>query len=274
MIRIERVRLYDLQRYNTCNYPKDAVTPAIQSLSYTDELRKTYLHNYVSEFNALYLDNPWLSLSLSPRTLAIIKKYNAKCWKSGMLLDSDELWSCVPELAGSGMFIGTRWFFRFSKSSPKDGVPSFPVLSEYDVLKKIATSGRASLALEEGDTLYFRRFDDEMDIQNEFRVFVHCGAITAISTYVSFTDFSMLDDRELQDIARKICDFHGSLSFNLPASYTMDVHVSDAGRIQLIEFNSFGYWLAAGSCLFDWLDDYDILYGDGSAVVFRLAELE
>ena len=31
--------------------------------------------------------------------------------------------------------------------------------------------------------------------------------------------------------------------------------------IRIIEFNSFGYWLAAGSCLFHWLDDAEILKG-------------
>lgn len=204
------------------------------------------------------------------------------CWKTGRLNTDtkDELWLHIPELKASGLFDhGARWFFRFSKNSPKDGCPSFPVLSEFDVLEKISTSGRALFALENGeDTLYFRKFDDSIHIQNEFRVFVYSGNITAISTYTTdFTNFTLMADSVLRRVATHICEFHRDIvaRFSMTtASYTMDVHVSDALAVSLIEFNSFGYASPAGACCFDWVDDFAVLYGDGSCIEFRLAELE
>jgi len=154
--------------------------------------------------------------------------------------------------------------------SPKDECPSYPVLSEYDVLEKIVTSSRAFSALEHGDdTLYFKKFDDEMDPSKEFRVFIHNGNMTAISTYS--TEVIGLTDKQAEETAGIIYNYWKELTFHdkLPASYTMDVYMSNEPH--LIEFNSFGYWLAAGSCLFDWLDDYDILYSAGKRIVFRLA---
>lgn len=287
---IQKVDLSALNRYNTCNYPVDSIeTEHAPRYTYEQELQKTGLEHYVHHLNELDVENGWKELKLSERTLAILKKFNDIGWRCGRLAipsDSetdnfDELWSCVDELSESNLFDGTRWFFRFSRNSPKDGMPSFPVVSEYDVLEKVVTSARASFALEHGnDTLYFRKFRDTIEVCNEFRVFIHKQKITAISTYVSeFTDFTMLPDDQLCQIADKMHEYWQNLEFLdvLPDSYTMDLHVPDDvlthDSIYLIEFNSFGYHMAAGSCLFDWIDDYDSIYSDGEKIVFRLANM-
>lgn len=60
----------------------------------------------------------------------------------------------------------------------------------------------------------------------------------------------------------------------------MDVIISNSSdRIELNEMNSFGYWQAItsaaadvkGSALFDWLDDYDKLYGYTDKICLRVA---
>jgi hypothetical protein len=46
---------------------------------------------------------------------------------------------------------------------------------------------------------------------------------------------------------------------------TLDIYYNnDRERIYLIECNPFGAWSAAGSSLFKWKTDYDILYGSCS----------
>ena len=115
-----------------------------------------------------------------------------------------------------------------------------------------------------------------MNTHDEFRVFIYNNNITAISTYCSeFTNYTLLSDEELTNISNMIYDFHKSLKIQFETkSYTMDIFLNSNQQIELIEFNSFGFWLSAGSCLFDWIDDYNILYGTGDTIVFRLAELE
>jgi hypothetical protein len=270
-IHIERVDTASLARCNTNNYPVNAgPNPPASATSFAEELSKTSMEKWV--------DSSWTPLQLSARTLNILKRFNEASWKCGRLSTTkdnfDELWSCVPELSASGLFDkGHRWFFRFAHNSPRDGAPPYPVLSEYDVLEKIATSGRATHALRAGNnTLYFKSFRDDIDVDNELRVFIHERRITAISTYVSDpTKFTLMSEGELECVAQNVHNFWRNLTVRdrLPNSYTMDVHIS-GDRVELIEFNSFGYWLAAGSCLFDWIDDYAVLYGDGENVVFRV----
>lgn len=287
-ILVQKVDIFYLGRYNTNNYPVDAIlnqdTLKYQTQVYEEEIQRTNLKRYVHHLNNLDPANQWTEVKLSDKTLNILKKFNGAGWRSGHLVlpqdtDSfDELWSCVEELKQTGLFDGRRWFFRFSRNSPKDGIPSFPVLSEYDVLEKIATSARASFALEYGDdTLYLKPYREDIDICDEFRVFIHSRKMTAISTYTcEFTEYTMMSEQVLTHVARRIYEFWRSLDFLnvLPESYTMDVSLPSPDEdIYLIEFNTFGYWLPASSCLFDWLNDYDTLYSDGSQIVFRLANL-
>ena len=277
-INIQKVDPNLLARYNTCNYPCG------EALDYEEELVKTSLHLYIDFLNALEPDNPWIEVSLSDRTTSILKKFNSSSWKTNRLSlppdcsddDFSELWSCAAELRETGLFDGSRWFFRFTRNSPKDGTPFYPVVSEQDVLEKISTSARASLALGHGNrTLYFKKYKDELNPDREMRIFVHNRNMTAISTYSTYnTDLALLPEEKLQELAAGIYSFWSCLPLPglLPPSYTMDIYTSeDLSTFQIIEFNSFGYWMAAGSCMFDWLDDYKVLYGDGSTVVFRLA---
>jgi hypothetical protein len=284
---IQKINTFSLPRFNTCNYSKDEVKDEVNSMSeeefkifYEKTLRKTGLDQYVRYLK----DEQWIEVHLSPITISILKKYNNSSWKCNRLVipelseedNFNELWSCVGELKKTGLFNGTRWFFRFARNSPKDGLPSFPVLSEYDVLKKIVTSSRAKNALQQNNyTLYFKKFDDLMSIEHEFRVFIYNKRITAISSYsVDFTIYNLLNENELKILVGKIFLFWKSLTFLdiLPLSYTMDIYIDQNNDcIRLIEFNSFGYYMAAGSCLFDWIDDYSILYSNGDQIVLRLA---
>jgi hypothetical protein len=273
MVKIERVNVSGLKSYNTCNLPKDAKSDGPHHLDYETEVRRTELRNYI------HLTN-YIELKISANMLAILKEYNNNSWKTGRLWgELNELWEQEAELDASGLFDGRRWFFRFSSNSPKDGTPDYPVVSAKDVLEKIATSARASFSLERGErSLFFAPFHDDWDTEDEFRVFIHNNKVTAISTYKSaYTNYSEWNDIDLKELAKKIIDFQQSTDFELadsfPASYIMDVRFSGTA-IELIEFNSFGYWLAGGSALFEWINDYDILYGDGSAPIFRLANME
>lgn len=269
---IQRVKLDELSRYNTNNYPINA-HPFGLSLTddYWKEIEKTHLKQY-AEFT------DYQTLTLTDRTIDILKKYNKLCSIVGRLCSrAEELWSCIPELDESGLFKDcTRWFFRFSTNSPKDGEPDFPVYSEYDVLEKIVTSRRATTALKNGDnTLYFQPYDDDICPERELRVFIYRRRITAISVYsTERSEISLLTNDELEILARQISAFWTSLKVveKLPDSYTMDICYAK-GHLKLIEFNSFGYHLAASSCLFDWIDDFDVLYSSGEQIVFRVLDL-
>ncbi len=287
---VKRIDRFELGVHNTNNYPIDSISrPDIPKYSlndYNTELQKTHLNHFVQYMNKLSPDNAWQKIHLSDNLFNLLKRYNETSHSFGMLKFSEEnpqneLWNGCDELANSKLFdSGQRWFFRFASNSPKDGTPNFPVLSEYDVIEKIVTSSRASYALENGDNvLYFKKFRDDYNIANEMRVFVYNGNITAISSYTDdYTDFAALSNSKLKKIMYKIHRFWAGLEFHdkLPDSYVMDIFIPDNilyqhyNTIELLEFNSFGYWLASGACLFDWINDFDILYGDGNSIEYRL----
>jgi len=41
-------------------------------------------------------------------------------------------------------------------------------------------------------------------------------------------------------------------------------------NVKIIELNSFGLQMAAGSCLFNWITDYDQLYGKNQNIEIRI----
>jgi hypothetical protein len=44
----------------------------------------------------------------------------------------------------------------------------------------------------------------------------------------------------------------------------------DGEDVRVVEFNSFGYWLASGSAVFHWITDRDVLYGLSDSMVVRV----
>lgn len=282
MVTIERVDCNTIV-HNTNNYPLDALphSEEIRMDQYHNEIEKTHLKHYYKDMNAMYPRHPWIPIELSPSIIKTLLLFNNTCSKTGRLSlppsedDYRALWDCAAAIEERVTLFkrSGSWFFRFSSSSPKDGLPDFPVLSGVDVAKKIVTSMRASFALiESGNTtLYFRSFREDYDMMNELRVFIYKKKITAISSYYSgCSTFSKWSEEQLTTLAAEITDFWSKMTFldKLPPSYTMDLHIGDC--IELLEFNSFGYWLAAGSSLFDWVEDYATLYGNGDNVVFRV----
>lgn len=144
---------------------------------------------------------------------------------------------------------------------------------------------RASYALENRDsTLYFKKYNWKWNSCDEFRIFVHNKQITAISPYIpEFNHYSEMPDTELEKLVDCMIKFweNEPSRKNIPQSHTMDIHVTLREKdldpmIELIEYNSFGYWSPAGSGLFDWIDDYSILYGETTSpsITLRLANLE
>ena len=114
-----------------------------------------------------------------------------------------------------------------------------------------------------------------IDPSMEFRVFVHNHKVTCISQqnlYERHKYFHSLTELEINNsihsITNKITDYLSKL-FELDhyvksniKSFTIDMAIID-DQPYLIEFNSFGSEYAAGSALFHWILDRDLLYGIG-----------
>ncbi len=107
----------------------------------------------------------------------------------------------------------------------------------------------------------------------EFRIFVNNNKITAISQQNIYCVYNKLSNKIiLFKFANIIINYFNSVvknKINHVQSYTYDFAILDDDEPYFIELNSFGKEYAAGSALFHWLLDEDILYGKHNKIQFR-----
>ncbi|KAK5989382.1 hypothetical protein PT974_10901 [Cladobotryum mycophilum] len=195
-------------------------------------------------------------------------------------------------------------FMRFAACSAKDGVQKTPgkvsVHSVDEIILQMTTSARAWSALgnimnheDEKAPIYFLPFDAKIKVDREYRIFCAPESlrITAVSQYRWHKPwmFSGGSEQQMKQQAEKILDgiktVHGSIISELQEpgnnelddllrkqGFTFDViFFEDTGVSALIELNTFGVTSACGSCLFQWLNDVEVLYGKASDdVEFRV----
>lgn len=272
---IERVR-YDpmnSMNINSCNHPKNPEDTEIAELDYETEFKKTNLMNYAEIIN---YPIAW-SYTFNSDEVMILTKCASDYLKNP--LDGNNAQEIIDRFASSWQ--NGVWFFRFNSMSPKDGTPTYPVTSASDVVNKIITSKRAWNCMVEGEsTIYFTKYDTDWDPRREFRVFIYRTKVTAISQYnVSIKNMlagkSNTDAKQLasnikkyleEEILPKVCEKIGT------DNVVCDIYVNKDMSLRIVEFNSFGYWQAAGSALYHWLDDFDKLYNTQDRTYLRFVK--
>ena len=166
------------------------------------------------------------------------------------------------------------YFVRLSQCSTKGGNGGVgPFWNSKQIVRALVTSYRCVDVFESGGIckLYVCPFHNYFDSNDEFRVFVYHNNVTCISQYNEQEDcgWGSCDDETLLLICDNIINMYeallqkaAALKIFLPQSLTIDVmcHRNRNFAVEFVEFNTFGAQMSAGSCLFDWIADYDLLY--------------
>lgn len=172
------------------------------------------------------------------------------------------------------------WFVRMTDCSGKDGNPyKFPLMTIRQLVQQLGSSRRILISLYKGSRrLYFVPFDPTWEEFRELRVFIHNRKLTALSQYIwhKFALYSCMTEDELKSM---VVDLQEYLDKTLPPildkletdSVVVDIYWQEDGNFRIIEFNSFGYWLASGAALFHWMNDRDKLYGKTDKIYFRVS---
>ena len=194
---------------------------------------------------------------------------------------------------------GRKWFLRLDFCSTKDGsLGTRPVISLDDLLTALYTSKRAVAELVDilADSharparLFLLPYDDRMDPTREFRVFCPPARerITAISQYRWFAPFYVSDALEAGRTAERVWNgatqIHKQILEHADGllnsivkeklrseGFVFDVFETERGEVQLIEVNPFGAMSGCGSCLFHWIEDAKVIYGEREEVEVRIA---
>lgn len=195
-------------------------------------------------------------------------------------------------------------FMRLDACSPKDGVQQVPgqveIHSVKEAVLRLVTSLRCRNALVkilesiEGDAdggsdraaaeIYFLPFNSRMMSEREYRVFCPPGGqiITGISQYRWHKEWVFNDrsDEEQEQAFERIIagarELHRAICEDvdrrrhmddllLKQGFSFDVFYDEEhDTCELVELNVFGIRSGCGSCLFQWVDDREQLYGEAS----------
>lgn len=168
------------------------------------------------------------------------------------------------------------WFVRSDSASLKHGYyGKGPYFTMREIIISMATGrvGHLCFSIDSDTTLYLLPWKD-LDEQKELRVFVYNNKITCISQqYIHGVNqwLNKCSESEITLIIKNVCIyFEKHIQENLLdiVDYVMDLAITDVG-CYFIEINSFGACYAAGSALFHWLNDKELLYGQKEYIEFR-----
>ncbi len=158
-----------------------------------------------------------------------------------------------------------------------------PFYTARQIVTALVTSYRCIDVFEREEPvgLFLLPFCSHFDCDKEFRVFVCKNRVTAISQYNEAEEcgWGACSDTDLTKIVNHTVTLlvamlkqAAVLKLALPASFTLDVfcHADQDFAVEVIELNFFGAQLPTGSCLFDWVKDYRMLYGLSNTLEVRV----
>lgn len=158
-------------------------------------------------------------------------------------------------------FLYNQNFIRLSSTSGKN-VKSVKPLTHVDEIIQHLTTNKLFVEQEyqrnKSSYLIIMPWNDAIDDRYEYRLFVVNGKLTGASQQNVRQLYNYTFD-ELDMIEHALT--HISFLSLIPyQDYVADVYIKE-GVCHLIELNPFGASSGAGSSLFHWVNDYDILYG-------------
>ncbi|WEW58125.1 hypothetical protein PRK78_003592 [Emydomyces testavorans] len=284
-----------------------ALVPETEILKHTKPTLYTGLYrHWISLIMDIQGSTDWHVIQL-PRFLAreITETYMVWCARGELNKAAvQDLLNQFPKqtIAGApveSIFTGKEWFLRLDFCSTKDGEGgSAPIQTLEDVIRALCTSGRGTRALLdelEDDhahkpMIFLVPYNRAMDPHRECRVFCPPpnGDISCISQYRWTSPFGVNALEELEQTASHILqgakEMHVRIMKHAKAleddsilkalqqeGFTFDVVLGPTGQILLVEINPFGALSGCGSCLYHWLKDARVLYGQNDKVRVRMA---
>lgn len=264
-ITLDDVVKYDKERFNSNNHWVNDIRPDDYEQRLEETNTKYWINKFRKDFKTIAIDDPkhlrWMKecMEISSQT----GKFSE--------LFCDEMEEFLKEYEGVyNIDPNGNYFIRTENVSLKYGQhKTGPYNNLRMIVESLVSSTCGHTPIKDNTTeivLYLLPFI-EIEEHTEFRVFVCGKKITAISQQNLYSNvFKNVEKCEgvINKYIHTILEyFESNIKNVLPYSdYTYDFAiVGDQCEPFFIEPNSFGTEYAAGSALFHWKMDYDILYG-------------
>jgi len=269
-IPLDDIITHDTNKYNSNNHWEENIRP----IDYYEKISNGHTSKWIELFKSNYkiitLDNP--------SYIEWMKKANQICMQTGYFseLFSDELKQTTIDLERKypNFFGGIGYFVRTENVSLKYGTNGIgPYYSFKSIIESIVSSigGHSPIKPDIQVIQIYCIPWVKISDKDEYRVFVYGNKITAISQQNIYSKlYKGIGTEKLEAI---VDFFYLKIKnkINWMDSYTYDFAFVNENITQpyFIEPNSFGKQYAAGSALFHWLLDEDILYGKNKSIYFR-----
>jgi len=259
---LDHVLANDKILYNTNNhYSKENRE---QPKDYREVLNQSNTSNWIDKFH----DKKYYKFTLDKSDLIWMKqayKIGSITGSFSKLFEEELETTCQKYNIPKG-----EWFVRTDKVSLKYGMHGIgPYDNLRDIFKSIVstTYGHGCFNEEDNECNIYLMPWKEMMRDKEFRIFVYQNNITAISVQHLYSVnkwLNSLTDKEIGNNVHKILKYFDSNirdKMKYMGNYVMDLSlVGENEQPYFIEPNSFGKDYAAGSALFHWIIDKEILY--------------
>lgn len=212
--------------------------------------------------NIAHLDNVPSGVVILPISQELkdifVRMYNHETIESDIL---DEF----KERLRDSMIGGRDYFVRLSSTSGKNIKSVRPFNNIDDIITHITSHKlfvEQEYKREKDSCLILIPWNDDIDDRFEFRIFVVDGKLTGASQQnVRKLYHYTSGELEMIEHALNNISFLNQTSYK---TYVADVYCLD-GVCKLIELNPFGAHSGAGSSLFHWITDYEVLHGNQPA---------
>ena len=268
---------YDKEKYNSNNHWVNGIRPE----DYDKILSNSNTDKWIGSFKTYTI----LTIN-NPIHIEWIVKASSICSITGRFsnLYLEELeQTCLDLMKQSDFakaFDGTGYFVRVGNVSLKYGVHgTSPYYDIKSILESMVSSIKSHTPVKDDTTELSIYLIPWVNIEpvDEFRVFVFNGKITAISQQDLYSKLfekkykGITLEQLISIITEKLNlivnyfyqEMTNKINWIETNSYTFDFAIVES-KPYLIELNSFGTEYAAGSALFHWINDKEILYNDFS----------
>lgn len=267
-VKQDDVLVLDKSRFNSNNHWVNDEAPSDYHIQIQNGYTSKWIDLFRSSYKKITLNNPM--------HIAWMKEANKVCKQTGKFsnLYEEDLVQMIGELLTnsdiSNIFDGTGYFVRSENVSLKTGMYGLePLYTLRQIIESIVSCNSRHTPIYSDTThidlflLPWKKFAHS----DEFRVFVCENKITAISQQCLHE--RLIKPEDMEKIVEKmdvlVEYFYSDIinKIDWMNSYTFDFAFEDGdtSKPYFIEPNSFGKEYAAGSALFHWIHDEDILYG-------------
>lgn len=235
------------------------IIPHIYQIDNQDRLLTIVYQSYLDGFDY----NIWYSPDIpnGPKNVTIIQISDSE--KKALLNKNVSSLIGLEKQISDKMINGNLYFIRLSSTSGKNEKPVRPFEKPKDIvehLMSVKLFADREYNRDKDTCLIMMPWQQIISNRCEFRIFVVNNKLTAASPQIYWKEHSYTTDEleVFQEVLSNI-PFINKVIYN---TYVADVFIDiDTKQCHLIELNPFGPASGAGSSLFNWISDYDILHG-------------